>query len=222
MPGLRGGRISENFRANQVNSYSERRKKAFFSYGEQMNIYTYQKDPATTLTSDDMIRSSLRAYNREARLGLGDSFVHELPILRTAKGKPYIEGNPIHFSLSHSGNLMVCAVGKKEIGIDVQHIRHARTIEVAQRFFSPEESDYVNLNGEEGFFELWSRKEAFVKYIGEGISYGFQNFTLVQKGRIVDRIEKPTFCQFQMIPLGPEVKCCICTRKRERIWIKKL
>jgi 4'-phosphopantetheinyl transferase len=187
-----------------------------------MNIYIYQKDPATPLTSDEMIRSSLRAYNRETGLGLIDSFFDEAPIIRTSKGKPYVDRIPIHFSLSHSGNLMICAVGKKEIGIDIQHIRHARTIEVAQRFFSTEESDYVNLYGEEAFFELWSRKEAFVKYIGEGIAYGFQNFNLVHKGQIVDRIEKPTFCQFQMIPLGPEVKCCICTRKRERIWIKKL
>lgn len=187
-----------------------------------MNIYIYHKDPAQVLTSEGMIRASLHAFNRQLKMGLADSLPDEIEILRTPKGKPYFQGIPIQFSLSHSGNIMVCAMGRNEVGIDVQHIRHARTIEVAQRFFSSEESDYVTQNGEKAFFELWARKEAFVKYIGEGISYGFQNFSLIRNGKLMDRLEKPVYCQFQMISIEEDVKCCVCSRKRERVWIKKL
>lgn len=92
-----------------------------------------------------------------------------------AKGKPYFEKIPLFFNLSHSGEYVLCAVSFREVGADIQKIQSADVMKLAKRFFSePEclalercESD----REQQGlFFGLWSRKEAYGKLTGEGIT----------------------------------------------------
>ena len=56
-------------------------------------------------------------------------------------GKPTIEG--ICFSLSHSGDMVICAVGDKPVGCDIERSAQARE-KVAERFFAPEEIEYLH------------------------------------------------------------------------------
>lgn len=95
-------------------------------------------------------------------------------------GKPYAEGLDIHFSLSHSGNLAVCAISDKPVGIDVEQNKKAN-FNVARRCFTKAELQYV-LSGKEKsqqrFFEVWTKKEAYVKLLGTGIQ-DFLKFNVV-------------------------------------------
>ena len=87
------------------------------------------------------------------------------------KGKPCVEG--ICFSLSHSGDMVICAVGDKSVGCDIERSAQARE-KVAERFFAPEEIEYLSrfsgdmLNRE--FFRLWTMKESYIKMTGEGLN----------------------------------------------------
>ena len=106
--------------------------------------------------------------------------------LATEKGgKPYAPGSPLHFSLSHSGDLAVCGVDRRPVGIDVERIRPVN-LKAARRIAAPEE--LVRLFGREPtpedfrltgdpelldrFFELWTGKEAAGKLTGEGLLSG--------------------------------------------------
>lgn len=82
-------------------------------------------------------------------------------------GKPYVKNLPVHFSISHSGSMAVCAVSNNEIGIDIEKIRPIR-IKAAEKFASPEELRYIKSN-QNGFFEIWTLKEAYFKCIGTGL-----------------------------------------------------
>lgn len=101
-------------------------------------------------------------------------------------GKPELAdepaGNALRFNLSHSGDfaIFVFASGRR-VGADIEAIRPLPDAdEVAARCFSPREIDaYRNLDEgmrPEGFFNCWTRKEAFVKAVGEGLSYGLSDF----------------------------------------------
>ena len=85
-------------------------------------------------------------------------------------GKPMIDG--LEFSLSHSGNLVLCAVSDEPVGCDVEEIRKAPK-GVAERCFSESEQAYLScFSGEEYdkvFFKLWTMKESYVKMTGEGL-----------------------------------------------------
>ena len=97
-------------------------------------------------------------------------------------GKPSLPGNPLRFNLSHAGDLALLAVGYgRELGVDVEPIRSlpdARSL--AQRFFSPSENANLrnvgHANLPRAFFECWTRKEAFIKAIGQGLSYPLESF----------------------------------------------
>jgi 4'-phosphopantetheinyl transferase len=85
---------------------------------------------------------------------------------------------PLHFNLSHSGELALVAVTHAgEIGVDVEQVRERSTADrLAERFFHPNEvAELRRLPIEQrtiGFFNAWTRKEAWLKATGKGISYG--------------------------------------------------
>jgi 4'-phosphopantetheinyl transferase len=104
----------------------------------------------------------------------------------TRNGKPFLPGMEdeagIRFNLSHSGGIAVYAFTRgREVGIDIEHQRPIDDIDrIAERNFSTKE--YTTLGtlpeGErlEAFYLCWTRKEAFIKAIGEGISFPLQQF----------------------------------------------
>ena len=99
------------------------------------------------------------------------------------KGKPSVDaGVPIQFNASHSSAVALFAFALGcEIGVDVERIRPLRYIrEIASRFFCAEEAaELLSLpvcQRERGFFLCWTRKEAYVKAVGEGLSTPFDGF----------------------------------------------
>lgn len=95
-------------------------------------------------------------------------------------GKPMIDG--LEFSLSHSGNLVICAVSNQPIGCDIEKLREAPK-GVAERYFSASEQVFVDsIAGEEhkrAFFQIWTMKESYVKMTGEGLGVPFEAYELV-------------------------------------------
>ncbi|MDE6504827.1 MAG: 4'-phosphopantetheinyl transferase superfamily protein [Clostridia bacterium] len=89
-------------------------------------------------------------------------------IQRTENGKPYIEGNPIYFSLSHSGGKAVIALCDKPVGADMELFGNKKYKSVLSRFTENEQNE---INGSEaGFLKNWTAKEAFIKMLGGTIA----------------------------------------------------
>lgn len=70
-------------------------------------------------------------------------------------------------------------------------------------------------NGADGFFRLWVRKEAYVKYTGKGISYGLDSFSL-SDGIIL--LYEYGDAVLREIDFGENFKCAVCTAKEELSW----
>lgn len=87
-------------------------------------------------------------------------------------GKPYLADFPqIFFNLSHCCCGVACAVSDYEVGADVQDVR-PYSADVARRVFCKAELKLLNssFDKEREFARLWSRKEAYLKMLGTGIS----------------------------------------------------
>ena len=103
-------------------------------------------------------------------------------------GKPAVSDDQnvcaLNFNLSHSAGLILYAVTRgRTVGIDIEYIREDfATLEIAEHFFSKDEvAALKSLPTDQrtmGFFNCWSRKEAFIKAKGMGVSYPLDRFTV--------------------------------------------
>ncbi len=107
---------------------------------------------------------------------------HALVFAKGRYGKPVLASSELQFNVSHSHQLFVCAIAHNlNLGIDIEHVRPLPDAEqIAARFFSARE--YASWGALppslqlESFFACWTRKEAFIKAIEEGLSRPLDSF----------------------------------------------
>ncbi len=102
-----------------------------------------------------------------------------LAISSGGAGKPEIAGGP-EFSLSHSGERVLCALSDRTVGADLQQLRPYNPA-LVRRFFAAEEVVWLEEQRERdlAFSLLWSLKESYLKFLGCGIAGGhLDSFTV--------------------------------------------
>ena len=102
--------------------------------------------------------------------------ISPLPELaRTDLGKPFFPALPhIQFSISHSNSIILCAVSAKPVGVDIEDIRPRRESLPQYALTEGEFSRYQSLGGDwPAFYTLWTRKEAWCKYTGQGLGHSW-------------------------------------------------
>ncbi len=162
---------------------------------ERADRFRFEKDRTAFVSARATLRRILAGYlsidPASLQFGYG------------AHGKPFIEGEPdgLTFNVSHSHALAVYAVGRnRKIGVDVEHIRPDYAGEdIARRFFAPGEVDRLLALAPEqravGFFLCWTRKEAYIKARGEGLSHPLARFevslTPGQPAALLETLDDP-------------------------------
>jgi len=103
---------------------------------------------------------------------------------RGAHGKPFLPEGGLHFNVSHTHELALYAIARdREVGVDVEWMRPQVAHEqIAARFFSLEEQEALAQVPAEArqaaFYNIWTRKEAYVKARGDGIAAGLGTFAV--------------------------------------------
>ena len=95
--------------------------------------------------------------------------IKDIELVYNENGKPSIKDSNIHFSLSHSNNIVILAVSDHEIGIDIELISDVKDNLVKKVLTKEELNIYSKLRSKEKnkyFFEVWTSKEASIKAIG--------------------------------------------------------
>jgi 4'-phosphopantetheinyl transferase len=105
-----------------------------------------------------------------------------------SSGKPQLAAgqNPraLQFNVSHSANMALIAIGSEHrLGVDIERIRgDVDTTSLAERFYSLRERAGLQALPEHlrlpGFFACWTRKEAFLKATGDGLSFPLADFSV--------------------------------------------
>lgn len=179
---------------------SERRKKT--------DSFRLQKDRKLSLGAELLLMYGLE------RLGMN---LKEMSYDYGTNGKPYLTGGQdIYFNLSHSGEMVVCAISSHEIGCDVEKISDMN-LEIAKRFFFTTEYEMiVNQKTEaarrEMFFRLWTLKESFIKSIGIGVKLPMNSFCIYfdTDGISVKQELNDRTYHFQECNIWQNYKCSVC------------
>jgi 4'-phosphopantetheinyl transferase len=119
----------------------------------------------------DILARHLRQPPQEVQFGVGE---HGKPIL--------LSDSQLDFNLSHSGDFALIGVASgRKVGVDVEKFRHDMEQErIARRFFSENENAELKSLPDkqkiDGFFTCWTRKEAYIKAHGLGLSLPLNSF----------------------------------------------
>ena len=116
----------------------------------------------------------------------------DMVYLENENGKPFFKVYPeILFSVSHSGNAAVVAMERASdsvtlLGIDIEKLRTdiSQNEKIAGRFFTPDEAIYLSsLNTDKkayAFTDIWTKKEAYIKAIGTGLTTELDSFNVLK------------------------------------------
>lgn len=148
-------------------SADEKERAARFRFAHLTSSFTLARGALRVLLS-----RYVGAAPGEIRFGYG------------ARGKPYLVWPPagLGFNLAHSGKLACFAFAAGcEVGVDIEQIRPMRDRDqLVRRFFSREESEeWLTLDESQrgdAFFRCWTRKEAYIKAVGDGLSIPLDSF----------------------------------------------
>lgn len=138
---------------------------------DRIRQFRFDADKKLSLYSEVLIRAIICSI-----LNIRNS---EIVFEKNEYGKPFLKDHPdFHYNLSHTRNAIAAAVSDRPVGVDIEKIKKA-DLRLAKRFFSPGENDYITKDGadtDKHFTEVWTRKEAYVKYTGKGLSLPLNSF----------------------------------------------
>ncbi|MFD3163000.1 4'-phosphopantetheinyl transferase family protein [Herpetosiphon sp. NSE202] len=124
-------------------------------------------------------------------------------------GKPLLADIELSFNLSHAGNYGLLGLSQfSTIGVDIEQERQLDDLaSIAQHYFAPSERQAV-LNAENqttAFFRCWTRKEAYIKAHGMGLSLPLSSFSVSIEPHVEQALEwnrENTVDQWQVQPLA--------------------
>ncbi|MCI2826682.1 4'-phosphopantetheinyl transferase family protein, partial [Staphylococcus lugdunensis] len=110
---------------------------------------------------------------------------NDVNILKEKYGKPYIENNNIYFNISHSGKVVYVAFYEHgEVGIDVEELNDVPN-EIIEYCFHEEEKKLMKRakkrEYKRRFYDIWTKKEAYLKKKGTGISDNLKKVNVTKK-----------------------------------------
>lgn len=151
------------------------------------NLMRFSIDKKLTIFSEVLVRALVcRLY------GVKND---ELVFTENEHGKPRVAGiSQFHFNISHSRNAIAVAIAEKSVGIDIEKIKET-DLNIAIRFFSTKEQAFIFdktsklIDRQRRFYEVWTKKEAYLKQIGKGLSIPLNCFDVTERG-----IQDKTYC----------------------------
>lgn len=160
-----------------------------------------EKKRASKIVSDYLCRKAVSEF-----CGVDPD---EISFLKNDYGKPYAKNLSVHFSISHSADTVVCAVSDKEIGIDIEKIKPFNP-KAAEKFATEKELEYIR-SEKNGFFEIWTLKEAYFKCIGTGLGANIKSISFEIEDKTICCSDNRFLCSFVDIASG--YICSVCERQ---------
>lgn len=156
--------------------------------------------------------------------GLLEKFIREKYCikgeLQTDKfGKPYFKNSKLHFNISHSGNYVIAAVSRHNIGIDIQRIQQDKH-RIAEKNFLSSECEYINEIEDDDviqqrFCEVWTIKEAYLKNIGIGLRKPLNSFEVSLSGKTPQIVGKKDY-RFVQMKLDGRYIIAVCASRNDK------
>lgn len=180
---------------------------------KRIQAFHHWQDAQRSLTGDVFVRKLIQdRYQIPSR---------DIQFYQNPYGKPFVKGiEDFYFNLSHSGEYIICGVGNRDLGVDIQRVEalHAGMEEYV--FSSRELARYEQLSASEKvafFYEIWALKESYIKAVGKGLSIPLSSIEMITEDHpikvLCPYINKTYF--FQQYDIKEDYKTAVCWEKEE-------
>lgn len=189
--------ISENYHKKLMQEFLLR-----FPIDFQNKIKNYRRwqDAQSSLLGRILLNAGVDNFNVKYK---------EIDIRYTKYKKPYLGDEDVCFNISHSGEIVVCAVTNVcDIGIDIELQRNIQVEDFKHQMTDTEWSKISTASNKmDSFYNYWTQKEAVIKGCGKGLFIPLNSFEIYQNSTNIDN-EKFFLTE---IKLGDDYKCHIAT-----------
>jgi len=180
---------------------------------EQLQKFRFREDYLRSLYSETILRTIIA---KKAEI-----LPKNITITRPEGKKPFLPDNPdIHFSISHSGEWAVCAIGNTEIGIDIEKIGEKEVkSSLKNRVLTEKELEYLETLPDKQktsiFYQYWTMKEAYSKCIGFGLGIDFRKIEIDITGQITKITDdgKTWDGMIKTLDFSDDYALALCTEK---------
>lgn len=149
---------------DNINHYSQEEYNEFLKLirqdkRERIAKILHKEDQYRSILGEILLIKLLKEFNIE---------YNSIHITTNQYGKPYIQDLDVYYSISHSHEYVICAISNKEIGIDIEKIRHIAPVTLKQ-YATTNEIEYITSIDklyERRCFEIFTLKESYFKCMG--------------------------------------------------------
>ena len=133
---------------------------------QKVKRFRFSDDKKRTVAGELLARQMIADYC--------DVKAEDIVFNHNSYSKPYAENLDVEFNISHSFDLVICAVSDKPIGVDIEKVRE---IDRKVMSYACNDEEYAFLNEKaiekeeklRRFFKIWTFKEAYIKWRGTGL-----------------------------------------------------
>lgn len=174
--------------------------------------FVFEKDRNQFITAHGALRTILSTY-----LGAAPEKIN---FRRTSSRKPFITSphTSLKFNISHSENKILIAIANHEVGVDVEKIKKGFEYkDLVKTYFSAREQKAIveSKKPENTFYKFWTRKEAFLKSSGVGITDKLKDIEVNKEENVINNIKG--VCTVQSFQLKDDFYASIAAAKSQYI-----
>lgn len=178
---------------------------------ERVTALKHEKERLRSIYAGLLLRHAFLAE------GYSEQMWRDIEIVEGSHGKPYLQNcTDFFYSLSHSGEWVICAVDELEIGADIQEVGTLK-LAVAKRFYSNKEYHRLLQYASEperqtmDLYRIWAAKESCVKFTGRGIGAGIHRYVTDSAYTHINDIEEDRFYFTRLYEEIQGYIICVCS-----------
>ncbi len=193
-------RIDDTINQNTLNyllTFVSKEKK------EQINRYYFNVDKKLSLYADLIVRViACKTF------GLTNK---DIDFFKSEYGKPSLNNYlNFHYNVSHTRNAIAVVVSDSQVGVDIEKIREPE-FKIVNRFFTQPEIEFIDntvAESKKRFYIVWTKKEAYIKYIGKGLYIPLNSFNVFDE-TISKKMQTIVKDNYVISICGINQGCCI-------------
>ncbi len=174
---------------------------------QKVDAFRFRKDKNLCLGAGVLLDRALQVYGLSERV---------MEYGETGNKKPvFLNAPEIHFNISHSGEMVILVVSDAPVGCDIEQIGTA-DLRISRRFFTENEHALLAACRSDGerndlFFRMWTIKESYMKYTGEGMRLPLSEFAIDFSGEVPRIIRHGTLlaCHVKEYDTFPGYRCAV-------------